>query len=109
MAMQLFPVTNEAGIGAETITYEQYDSHGMVKFITDYADDLPKSDVKGKQFSIIIQSLAGPTVGACRKFVQLQWLKEILLLLEQVLLVDQMILWSIKLPGLQMVLHNGQD
>lgn len=59
MATSLFPVSVEAGPGAETIVYDQFDSIGVVKFITDYADDLPRSDVKGKQFSIIIQSLGG--------------------------------------------------
>ena len=58
-ATNLFPVSTEAGPGAETITYEQFDSVGVMKFIADYADDLPKSDVKGRQFSIIVQSLGG--------------------------------------------------
>ena len=59
MATNLFPVSSEAGAGAETITYDQFDSVGLMKFISDYADDLPRSDVKGKQYSIIVQSLGG--------------------------------------------------
>ncbi len=59
MATSVFPVSTEAGPGAESITYEQFDSVGVMKFISDYADDLPRSDVKGKQFSILIQSLGG--------------------------------------------------
>jgi len=59
MATSVFPVSNEAGPGAETITYDQFDTVGLMKFISDYADDLPRSDVKGKQFSIIVQSLGG--------------------------------------------------
>lgn len=59
LATTVFPVSNEAGPGAETITYEQFDTVGVMKFISDYADDLPRSDVKGKQFSIIVQSLGG--------------------------------------------------
>ena len=55
----ILPVSVEADPGAETITYEQFDSVGVMKFISDYADDLPRSDVKGKQFSIIVQSLGG--------------------------------------------------
>lgn len=58
-ATQIFPVSTEAGPGAETIVYDQFDTVGVMKFISDYADDLPRSDVKGKQFSIIIQSLGG--------------------------------------------------
>lgn len=59
MATTVFPVDDSAGIGAESITYEQFDSVGLMKFISDYADDLPRSDVKGKQYSIIVQSLGG--------------------------------------------------
>lgn len=55
----VFPVSTEAGPGADSIVYEQYDTVGVMKFISDYADDLPRSDVKGKQFSILIQSLGG--------------------------------------------------
>lgn len=58
-ATMVFPVDSSAGGGAETITYEQFDTVGVMKFISDYADDLPRSDVKGKQFSIIVQSLGG--------------------------------------------------
>lgn len=58
-ATTVFPVDSSAGIGAETITYEQFDSVGLMKFISDYADDLPRADVKGKQFSVIVQSLGG--------------------------------------------------
>jgi len=58
-ATSVFPVSTEAGPGAETITYEQFDTTGLMKFIADYSSDLPRSDVKGKQFSIIIQSLGG--------------------------------------------------
>lgn len=57
MAMTAFPVSQEAGPGAETITYEMFDSYGIAKFISDYADDLPRADVKGAQYSTIIQSL----------------------------------------------------
>jgi hypothetical protein len=56
-ARTLFPVSSEAGPGAESITYEQYDSVGIAKVIGSYADDLPRADVKGKQFTSIIKSL----------------------------------------------------
>jgi hypothetical protein len=58
-ATSVFPVSTEAGPGAESIVYEQFDTVGLMKFISDYADDLPRSDVKGKQYSILIQSLGG--------------------------------------------------
>ena len=53
----LIPISNEAGEGAESIVYEQYDTVGMAKVISNYADDLPASDVKGKEFSSIVKSL----------------------------------------------------
>ena len=56
-AMSLIPVSTEAGPGAESITYEQYDQVGVAKIISSYADDLPRSDVKGKQFTAPIRSI----------------------------------------------------
>lgn len=53
----LVPVSNEAGPGAETIVYEQYDEVGIAKLIASYADDLPRADVKGKEFRSPIKSL----------------------------------------------------
>jgi hypothetical protein len=58
-ATQIFPVSNEAGPGAESISYEQYDQTGVNKFISDFADDLPRSDVKGKKYSQLVQSIGG--------------------------------------------------
>lgn len=56
-ATQLIPVSTEAGPGAESITYTQYDEVGMAKVISNYADDLPRADVKGKQFTSTVKSL----------------------------------------------------
>lgn len=58
-AKRYIPVSTEAGPGAETITYEQYDHVGMFKIVSSYADDLPRSDVKGKEFSSPVRSIAG--------------------------------------------------
>jgi len=49
-AFELIPTDSTAGAGAESVVYEQYDMTGMAKIVADYADDLPRSDVKGKQF-----------------------------------------------------------
>lgn len=57
-ARKLFPVDSSAGSGAESIKYEQYDSVGMGKLISSYADDLPRADVKGKEFLSAIKSIA---------------------------------------------------
>lgn len=56
-AFELIPVSTEAGAGAETITYEQYDATGIAKIIANYADDLPRADVKGKEFTARVKSV----------------------------------------------------
>ena len=58
-ATQYLPVSNEAGEGADTIIYRQFDMFGMMKFISNYADDLPRSDVAGREFSVIVKSIGG--------------------------------------------------
>lgn len=57
-AFELIPVSTEAGSGAESITYQQYDMTGIAKIIADYADDLPRADVKGKEFTARVRSVA---------------------------------------------------
>lgn len=59
MATTVFPVSNAAGPAAQSIVFEQFDTYGVAKFISDYADDLPMSGIKGKQFSILVQSIGG--------------------------------------------------
>ena len=49
-AFELIPVSMDAGAGAETISYQQFDETGISKIIANYADDLPRADVKGKEF-----------------------------------------------------------
>lgn len=56
-ARQLFPVSFEAGAGATSITYRQYDSVGIAKIISNYASDLPRADVRGKEFTSAIRDL----------------------------------------------------
>ncbi len=56
-AFELIPVSTEAGAGAESIVYEQYDSTGIAKIIANYADDLPRADVKGKEFTAMVKSV----------------------------------------------------
>ena len=56
-ARQLIPVSFEAGPGAESITYSQYDQLGVAKLIANYANDLPRADIKGKQFTAPVRSL----------------------------------------------------
>lgn len=56
-ARQLFPVSKEINPGAEVILYQQYDSVGIAKVISSYADDLPRADIKGKEFTAKVKSL----------------------------------------------------
>lgn len=56
-ARSLIPVSGEAGPGAESITYYQYDMVGVAKIIANYATDLPRADVRGKKFTSPVESL----------------------------------------------------
>lgn len=56
-ARSLFPISKEAGPGATSIQYEQHDMVGMAKIISSYADDLPRADIKGKEFISPVKSL----------------------------------------------------
>lgn len=56
-AFDLFPTDSTAGPGAESVVYEQYDVTGMSKIVADYGDDLPRSDVKGKEFVARVRSI----------------------------------------------------
>lgn len=49
IARELFPVSNEAHEGADTITYRTYDMIGAARIINAYADDLPRADIFGKE------------------------------------------------------------
>lgn len=56
-ATQLIPVSTNAGAGAESITYQQFDQLGLAKIIANYADDLPRADIKGKEFTSPVRSI----------------------------------------------------
>lgn len=56
-ALALMPVDTSVPEGAETVTYRQYDSVGMAKIIANYANDLPRADVMGKEFTAKIKSI----------------------------------------------------
>lgn len=57
-ARKFIPASEEpAGPADETIIYRQYDHVGMVKMIASYADDLPRVDVLGREFSSPVRAL----------------------------------------------------
>jgi len=51
------PVSNRDHPGAESITYRMYDMVGMARVISNYADDLPRADVFGKEFTQAVKGL----------------------------------------------------
>lgn len=55
--MQLVPVDSTAGAGAESITYTQYDQTTLAQVIANYADDLPRADIAGKEFTARVKSI----------------------------------------------------
>lgn len=56
-ALTLMPVDTSIPEGASTITYRQFDSVGSAKVIANYANDLPRADVVGKEFTSPIRSI----------------------------------------------------
>lgn len=55
---EYLPVSSEAGPGAETIAYTQYDQVGTAKLIANYADDIPLANVKGRKFTSPVHGIA---------------------------------------------------
>ncbi len=56
-ARRFFPVDTSVPSGAESFTYRMYNMFGAAAIIANYADDLPRVDVLGKEFSSLIKSL----------------------------------------------------
>jgi hypothetical protein len=57
IARSLFPVSSEGGLGITAITYRTYDQVGMAKLINNYAGDLPRADIEGKETTIPVKEL----------------------------------------------------
>lgn len=56
-ARELFPVNNSPDQGSQSVTYNMYDEFGIAKIVSDYADDLPRVDVKGEQVTVQVRTL----------------------------------------------------
>lgn len=54
---ELVPVNTDGGPGAEIIVYRSYSALGLAKIIANYADDLPRADVQGEEFTSPIRSI----------------------------------------------------
>ncbi|WP_368641759.1 DUF2184 domain-containing protein [Castellaniella ginsengisoli] len=55
--LTLVPQSSDTPEWAETITYRSYDSVGMAKIIANYADDLPRVDVTGKETTVPVRTI----------------------------------------------------
>ena len=62
----LFPVASDANPGATHITYAVYDKRGMAKIINNYAGDLPRADVDGREVTVPVRTVAA-SFGYSRK------------------------------------------
>ena len=58
MFRSIFPVSNEAAPGTQTITYRTYDQTGIAKFIGSYGKDIPRADIGGKETTISVKTMA---------------------------------------------------
>ena len=56
-AKKLIPVSTEVDAGAETSTYQSWDSVGLAKIIANYADDLPRVDVSAREFTVKVKTI----------------------------------------------------
>lgn len=57
IARALIPISREAGPHAESITYRMLDRVGIAKIIADYAQDLPRVDVYGKEYTSPVKGI----------------------------------------------------
>lgn len=55
--LTLVPQSSEVPEWAETFTYRYYDQVGMAKVVANYADDLPRADVKGAEKTVRIKDI----------------------------------------------------
>lgn len=56
-ARMLIPVDNSVPPGADAVTYRQYTSFGVAKMVASYAEDFPRADVYGKEFTVRPKSI----------------------------------------------------
>lgn len=63
LGLSLFNVATDQGEGANWITYRSYEETGRAKIIANYADDLPRADIRGKEKITPVRS-----IGICYGF-----------------------------------------
>ena len=65
----VFPIASDAAPGAEFITYQSFEQLGQARIINNYARDLPRADVAGKEESVKVRSV-GISFGYTVKEIQ---------------------------------------
>lgn len=56
-ARRYIPVNNSVDNASDVYTFRAFSQFGVAKIIASYADDLPRADVKGQEFSVRVKSL----------------------------------------------------
>lgn len=56
-AFKHIPISTEAGEGAQAITYAQFEETGFARVIESYAEDLPRADIRGKEYTTPVKSI----------------------------------------------------
>jgi hypothetical protein len=56
-ALTHLPISSEAGPGADTVVFYTFDRVGTMKYIGNYADDLPRADVFGEENRAAVKSI----------------------------------------------------
>jgi hypothetical protein len=54
---KVFPVSNEANPGMTHITFHTFDQRGIAKVVMNYAGDLPRVDIEGKETTVPVRTL----------------------------------------------------
>jgi hypothetical protein len=54
---RLVPTSTDTPASAVSVTYQVYDAVGMAKVIANYADDLPRADVRARELSVIVRGI----------------------------------------------------
>lgn len=54
---RLVPTSTDTPASAQSVTYGIYDQVGMAKIIANYADDLPRNDVRAREVSVVVRGI----------------------------------------------------
>jgi len=54
---RLVPTSTDTPASAQSVTYPIWDQVGMAKIIGNYADDLPRADVRAREVSVVVRAI----------------------------------------------------